>query len=680
MTETGEKTILEALDSTIEEIRHTATRKLPEVFNKIPSDILLKALGDESWRVRKAAVEVASACSFDDELLAALAGGLSSQDNAGLRNSASEVLINAGEKAMATVAGLLENEDKDVRKFAADILGELKLPQALHPLAKALSDEDENVRGAAAEAMGSIGDPSCVPRLLASLGDDGLLVKLSALDSLNRLGAKVPFDVLESLLSVGPLRPMVLKLMGAIDDPQSMKRAAEILVDALNSRSKADLAAAVSSLIRLVSRLDKHSQIEMEVKVAQSASDALCIALERLLDSADQEQKAAAVTILGWTGRTEAVESLLRAASDESLNDRIFGALEAIGPKGATRLDELLDDLGRAEKVLALKMLGHYGNKSTLASIVQKCLDEDQEVAQAAQLALGEVGDLSVIQSLLKIIETGGHASRGAVGAMTMLGKKFHDELLEGLMTVMDSGSADARRFAAETICGIALKSDQALLQELTGDQDPLVRAYAIDALGKIGAEGVVDRIRMMLADESEHVRMASARALGRQKGRGAVDGLVLLLRDEHADVVREALGALGELGERNSAEHVVPLLAHDDVLVAISATRALGLLAWNGDSEVLEYLCTSADPEVLKELLASSTFWLKPKLCTLIGATLGNSRWDVRMAAVKVIAARGEKECFKLLAEHAEKETDELVREEINRVLDTMQDKESSW
>ncbi len=675
MTTTAENAILEALDSSIEEIRHKATKKLPEVFDKVPVDILFKALGDESWRVRKAAVEVAAEYSFDDQLLKLLLQGLSSQDNAGLRSSASEVLVKAGKKAMGAVVQLLEHADRDIRKFAADILGDMGLTESVPFLTRSLSDEDENVRGAVAEALGAIGDPSCVPDLLASLNDDGLLVKLSSLDSLNKLGAHVPFEVLQSLLQIRPLRPLVYRLMSGLHDPGDMKKAAEILVVGLDSKAKADLAAASWSLSRLVKRMDKDMQVGVEVSVAKSASDRLCGALERLLDSDDREQKAAAVTLLGWTGRTQAVESLLRAAADERLSEQVFAALDAIGPKGAARLEELLDDLGRAEKVLALQMLGRYRKKSTLPSVVQKCLDEDQEVAHAAQYALGQMGDAFVIPSLVEILRSDGKACKGAVGALSILGARYHDEVMKSLKEVMESGFAGARRYAAEAICGVASKLDQAMLEELTQDHDPAVRAHATSALGRVGEDGVVEKIRMMLADESEIVRIASARALGLQKSHDAVDGLVLLFKDEHPKVIIEALRALEKLGYNDAVEMIVPLLSSEDVLVALTAAHTLGVLGWDGDSKLLDGLRKSADPEVLKELLGNSQKWLKSKRCDLIAAAIEHSRWDVRMAAVKAISICRDEDCFSMLSNHIEKESDDLVKEEIHRVLKLVPD-----
>ena len=58
MSKPSEQPVVAALDSQVEEIRHRAVSRLPEVFEKIPVKLLLRALGDESWRVRKAAIHL----------------------------------------------------------------------------------------------------------------------------------------------------------------------------------------------------------------------------------------------------------------------------------------------------------------------------------------------------------------------------------------------------------------------------------------------------------------------------------------------------------------------------------------------------------------------------------------------------------------------------------------------
>ena len=109
MKEEERQRIVSALDSTVEEIRYQAVRRLLEVFEKPPIEHLMTALGDESWRVRKCASEVLTQADASPEMIRALIDALGEEDNAGLRNSATEVLIKIGPPAVSDLFKVLKD-------------------------------------------------------------------------------------------------------------------------------------------------------------------------------------------------------------------------------------------------------------------------------------------------------------------------------------------------------------------------------------------------------------------------------------------------------------------------------------------------------------------------------------------------------------------------------------------
>src|SRR5512147_1587440 len=117
--------------------------------------LLLRALGDTDWRVRKTAVEGLVAFGGAD-VTAGLVHRLSAEDNAGARNSAIEALVLLGSASVEPLLPLLAVHDPDVRKFAVDVLGDIRDSRVVPDLVARLGDPDENVRVAAAEALGKI--------------------------------------------------------------------------------------------------------------------------------------------------------------------------------------------------------------------------------------------------------------------------------------------------------------------------------------------------------------------------------------------------------------------------------------------------------------------------------------------------------------------------------------------
>ncbi|MCA9633645.1 MAG: HEAT repeat domain-containing protein, partial [Myxococcales bacterium] len=166
--------------------------------------LLMQALGDPDWRVRKEAVAVAGRVAPNSEALGALVEALRPGENVGLRNAAVEALCRYGEPAVAALSEALPTLDADGRKLAAEALAMTGSARALGGLERLLDDEDPNVRAAAVEAIAGIGTASieeAVALLERCLSVEDQFMRLAALDGLNRLGVILRFEQVESLLA-----------------------------------------------------------------------------------------------------------------------------------------------------------------------------------------------------------------------------------------------------------------------------------------------------------------------------------------------------------------------------------------------------------------------------------------------------------------------------------------------
>jgi len=94
----------------------------------------------------------------------------------------------AGAPAVPALIQALGDSDRDVRRAAAEALGDLGDPQAVPALIQALRDDWEAVRRAAAEALGKLGDPQAIPPLIQALGDYWYDVRFAAAEALGKLG------------------------------------------------------------------------------------------------------------------------------------------------------------------------------------------------------------------------------------------------------------------------------------------------------------------------------------------------------------------------------------------------------------------------------------------------------------------------------------------------------------
>lgn len=97
-------------------------------------------------------------------------------------------------KEARDVEGLIEalsyQDDANVRRAAAEALGQVGGSQAAEALVAALRDPQEPVRKAAAEALGKVGDADTVKLLEPLVGDSDENVRRAALEAVIRIGGR----------------------------------------------------------------------------------------------------------------------------------------------------------------------------------------------------------------------------------------------------------------------------------------------------------------------------------------------------------------------------------------------------------------------------------------------------------------------------------------------------------
>ena len=147
-----------------EEERREAAHLLGDLKNKGGVRVLITLLQDPCGAVREAA---AGALKKIDrkEVIQKLISLLYSEE-VYIRNMAIEILEEIGEKAVEDIASLLQDKNHDIRKFACDMLGNIKNSRATAYLILALDDPHINVACAACEALGNIRDKTATGALI----------------------------------------------------------------------------------------------------------------------------------------------------------------------------------------------------------------------------------------------------------------------------------------------------------------------------------------------------------------------------------------------------------------------------------------------------------------------------------------------------------------------------------
>jgi HEAT repeat protein len=119
--------------------------------------------------------------------------------------------------AVAQRVGELQDDDPQVRRYAAWALGELEEARGVRPLIEGLGDRNADVRLVAAWALGEIKDYMAIPPLIATLEDDDALVREMAVLALGEIEHPAAVEPLtEAYRREGGLREPVIWALGEI--------------------------------------------------------------------------------------------------------------------------------------------------------------------------------------------------------------------------------------------------------------------------------------------------------------------------------------------------------------------------------------------------------------------------------------------------------------------------------
>ncbi|HEX9621480.1 MAG TPA: HEAT repeat domain-containing protein, partial [Polyangiaceae bacterium] len=643
----------QALGSDDPEERRRATARLSDHPASLGVPLLIAALGDDDWRVRKEAAAVAKSMAPAPELLKELVEALALGDNVGLHNAAVEALAGHGEQAVATLAQAIDRLDVDARKLAADALGRCGLASALGPLRVLAEDDDPNVRAAGIEGIATLGltcPDECVPALEHYLGQPDRFEKLVALDGLNRLGVTVAWSRLKPLLSDPVLEQSVIRAAGKTGAAE----ACEHLCRALSRSRAGAFRAALESFAEFL------QSGAMALELGKKTLPRFAAECEpKLLDtlaSDDVLLRRVALMVSPALASEPIVQRVVAAISDDSLAPLAAAALEtagsaAIGP--LSRAAEHGDELTRARAVslLAAHTTGH---DDVAARAIRRALSDSSEAVRVeAVRALSTANPEAALPELVRRLESAhGPKERNAISAaLPLLAEQYPvaaRELARAATPQSPSALAACAILYALKRDGEDALEDIAFLSAALSNEDPTVRRAALGALSVLGGSESLEPVAFALTDEELEVRTAAVRALGRIRSRDDdAPGVELLLElvEQHSSppLLPAAVRALGETRDRRALDALCKLVVGSDASTAVAAVEALGRFDGERVLDSLLEATRHASPEVVKASLLLLGDRRDARVAAHVGACLDHEAWDVRRLAADLLGRLGE-------------------------------------
>lgn len=420
-----------------------------------------------------------------------------------------------------------------VRTLVAQALSEAGTPDVIDPLTTMLRDEDDQVRRQAAAGLGRIGDPRAAGPLFAAMQQNpGMRVQV--LDALRR--------------STGA-RGLAVLLASANDD--ATKRDLAIMIRGTHDPAGAD-------------------------------------ALATLLESTDEIARIEAASGLAELGDARGVPVLLAFAQGEDLT-RARDALDMLALVQSPEVPGVLAPMVTNERYLArragmLKALGRSGSEDAGRVLVREL--EGDDIATAA-MALAELNYEPAYDTLLRMMPRprdtpfNQHAGMAGVAletayqnrtaAVRAIGRYGRPDAAEALMTIVEDAEDDPRLRNDAGLALGAVANDEVLDQVLTKiqstDLDDAARRYYLGALWQRPSRAIATRLLELIANPamSADIRIPAAVAVGYAADPANDARLLQLLESPETDDAAAIAICLG--GSDEAAEALVARLGADGEL-----------------------------------------------------------------------------------------------------------------
>ncbi|MDZ7793366.1 MAG: HEAT repeat domain-containing protein [Spirochaetia bacterium] len=312
------------------------------------------------------------------------------------------------------------------------------------------------------------------------------------------------------------------------------------------------------------------------------------------------------------------LEEQFSTTSNTNIKASIVGLFESLENDGI--VDEAFEQLKEYDDLEAdfvldlIHYIDEYQTDSITAVFYEMLDDPRTEVASAALKAIGESEREQYAQKLLDLYED--QLFRDALKAplITALGELGDPEAFEMLdRIVSDEDQSKSLRWRACLALG-KIGGDKAFesVSQLLNDDDPILRSYAVSALGYFDQDGTVKILIDALRDGMWRVRVQAAEALGRRQANEALD--ILKYKAEYDPDIRNvrltAVRAIGKLDSREGYNFLrelyssqktpaglrtaaIKILVEEDLKNSLNVINEVFEEEWGKDkSSILDYTC----------------------------------------------------------------------------------------
>ncbi|NOY40190.1 MAG: HEAT repeat domain-containing protein [Nitrospirae bacterium] len=633
-----------------------AMKNRPDALNYI-----LDSFKNESWRIRKTALNVLLEGFNPDSYIKDLIGFLYIEDNAGARNTAIEALIMLGKKAVPHLIEAFESENHDVRKFIIDVLGFIGGQEVLPLLLRAIKDEDVNVRASAVECLGRLREASVTDSLIEIIETGEVWTAYPAVDALGQIGDRTVIPYLLKILKNSLFTEPALKALSEFPEPETLKEIIPFLRDQKRS--------IVEETLRTIEKFYQAGASEKLIseQLHNILGDEAFEILVRHISHKNRDVKGPAIVLLGLLCDHRAIKPLLELSEDEFFRDAVRRSLIFIGKGDPDHLTRLVKTEIPERRRLIVEVISELQNPSFYDTLIQLLMDQDGHVIAYAAKGLGRIGDRRAAEEIFPFLtHPYPDIQEAAVAALTEL-RKFIS--VSELLDKLKSPNVLLRKNTALILGNIHAVESIEALGFAVKDESEEVRMAAVKAISMIGTEHAKRYLRTALTDESSEIRAVATENLSLPGDLDDLNSIIIMTRDPDGCVRAAAARALSRYKDELSLKTLLGLLEDSNGFVVTQAIESIS--RFNDRKEARDSLIKlflSNDSEIRRTaILSMSSF---PDVEEEVQPHLFSKDWATRLAAVQVLSKTGTQKSRVCLEGMYDIEDDPTVRKAIEVAL----------
>ena len=445
-------------------------------------------------------------------------------------------------ETVATLIGVLRDKNPQVRKKAAEALGQIENP-AIKPLVATLRDDKSEVRDRAAEALIEIGGVGVIQPLIVALKDKHFYTRETAAESLGKIGDRCA------------VKPLVVALSDA--HWRVREKAAEALGRIGDSYAVEPLIAALKD------------------------------------DDSDVRRKAAgALDRFGWQPKDKDEQQLYFIAKE------YWGKCVELDGETVKALVSVLEDKNPDVRKKATETLVKIGGLRTVKPLIAALKHDNSNIRRQAVVTLGKISDSQAVKPLIAVLSDKNLGVReAAVEALVKIGGVH---TIGPLIDALKDRNGDVREAAAE----ILGKTGNPVLEPLIAvlwDENWEVREETARALGRLGDSRAVNSLIAVLKYEGSSARQRTTEGLDKITSPMAEPFIASLTQSIRFRI--EVIKALGQIGDKRAIPALVGELQCWET--AQAATDALERLGWSPQSaeDKVHFLVAKRDGNALRQV-----------------------------------------------------------------------------